>query len=67
MLAEGDDDEEKPEAKQDFLHPVGNAIAKLTGQTQGLEFGTYPDWMDSLIKFAELTPVLNGFNDLMIQ
>lgn len=32
MLAGGDDEEGKPENKQDFLHPVGNAIAKLTGQ-----------------------------------
>jgi hypothetical protein len=37
MLAGGDDDEGKPENKQDFLHPVGNAIAKLTGQTHGFQ------------------------------
>ena len=34
MLAGEDDEEKKSDSKSnDFLHPVGNAIAKLTGQT----------------------------------
>lgn len=63
MLAEGDDDEEKPEAKQDFLHPVGNAIAKLTGQkSEGGVDSEFVEKVDykTLSKFQRLQAFLQS-------